>query len=208
MNKDNLHQIFNYYIEKFDFLNSEPHTEYYKWQICKQYPTLMSEALNANDDTFAAKLYEVKKCTRNIIDSYLFKQNSHSVSSYLFLNDPENHYMYKATQCRDFADCVEYYSDWGSGDNIKLDVFYRMMDEMIEEISNCKELLETDKSRFDGRLNLPGGEIHQDINKHILAFDIIYCFSSYNLYGGINYTKRNMKEKKLYLEMVAKKIKH
>lgn len=27
--------------------------------------------------------------------SYLFKQNSHSVSSYLFLNDPENHYMYK-----------------------------------------------------------------------------------------------------------------
>ena len=32
------------------------------------------------------------------LGSHLYKQNSHSVSSYLFLYDPDNYYMYKATQ--------------------------------------------------------------------------------------------------------------
>ena len=29
---------------------------------------------------------------------------------------------------------------------------------------NCKELLDTDRSRFDGRLKLSGGELHPDDN--------------------------------------------
>lgn len=37
-------------------------------------------------------------CERHYHGSHLYRQNSHSVSSYLFLYDPENHYMYKATQ--------------------------------------------------------------------------------------------------------------
>ena len=52
-------------------------------------------------------------------DSYLYKQNSHSVSSYLFLYDPDHHYMYKATQSQIMADCIEFYDDWGTGDNIR-----------------------------------------------------------------------------------------
>lgn len=91
-------------------------------------------------------------------DSYLYKQNSHSVSSYLFLYDPDYHYMYKATQSQIMADCIEFYDDWGSGDNIKLDVYYRMCDEMLAEIKNCPELLATNRSRYDGELQLkPGG---------------------------------------------------
>ncbi len=38
--------------------------------------------------------------------SYRFKQNSHSVSAYLFLYAPETHYMYKASQAAIFADCI------------------------------------------------------------------------------------------------------
>lgn len=259
MNKNNLYQIFQGYIDKFDYFNDETHTEYYKWQICHNFPLLMKNALESTEEDFAKSLYEVKKCTYNIIDSYttpfnglvelsrkdpeivrkmfidlyqddngdlmirmekiadffkraeellgkseysgsyLFKQNSHSVSSYLFLNDPDNHYMYKASHCQAFADCIEFYSDWGSGDNIKLDVYHRMCDEVLQEILNAPELLNTDRSRYDGRLKLLPGELHKDSNKHILLFDIIYCASSYSLYGGINYKKRNAKEKNLYL---------
>lgn len=263
MNLLNLQQIFQHYIERFDLINDKEHMEYYKWQVCHEFPVLMNKALTSDDQDFAAALYDVKKCTYNIIDSYtqpfsglveyakrdpntvrqmltnlysddggnikvqmekicdffkrsnelldkyfpesfLYKQNSHSVSALLFLNDPEHHYMYKATQSQRFADCVEFYDDWGSGDNIKLDVYYRMCDELITAIMGAKELLNTDESRFDGKLKLSGGELHHDNNKHILAFDIIYCCSVYDLFDGITYSRRNMKEKKLYLEEKAK----
>lgn len=259
MNKNNIHQIFQEYIDKFDFLNEEPRIEYYKWQICNEYPILMKKALDSQQDDFPKALYEVKKCTQNLIDSYttpfnglvelsrkepetvqkmfidlytaddgdlsirmekiadffkrseellakseysgsyLFKQNSHSISSYLFLNDPDNHYMYKASQCNAFEDCIEFYDDWGLGDNINLNVFHRMCDEVIQEIKESPELLKIDQSRFDARLKLRPGELHNDINKHILLFDIIYCSGTYSLYDGINYKKRNAKEKNLYL---------
>lgn len=136
--------------------------------------------------------------------SFRYKQNSHSVSSLLFLNDPDHHYMFKASHCQDFADCVEFYDSWGSGDNIKLVVFHRMCDELMDAIKSCPELLETDASRFDGRLKLIGGPLHPDTEKHILAFDIIYCCSTYNLYNKVSYTKRNSKEKELYGAMKTK----
>lgn len=258
MNKENLRQIFSHYIDHFEYLNNSENEEYYKWQVCHEYPILMKKALESDEKDFAKALYEVKKCTFNIIDSYtqpfsglvefakeepetvrrmftdlyaddggdlqiqmnkiadffkksdellnkyfpesfLYKQNSHSVSALLFLNDPDRHYMYKAVQCQRFADCIEFYDDWGTGDNIRIDTFYRMCDELVQEIKGCDELVKTDASRFDGRLKLAGGELHPDAEKHILAFDIIYCCSVYDLFDGISYTRRNMKEKKLYL---------
>ena len=44
---------------------------------------------------------------------YSYKQTARSVSGYLFLYDPDNHYMYKAMQAKLFADCIEFYGDWG-----------------------------------------------------------------------------------------------
>ena len=258
MNQNNLKQIFQHYIDRFEYVNGSDHIEYYKWQVCHEFPVLMKKALASDKEIFAKALNEVKKCTYNIIDSYtqpfhglvefsgkdpeavrqllldlyaddggdvnirmqkiadffkrsnelleehspgsfLHKQNSHSVSALLFLNDPDHHFMYKATQSKRFADCVEFYDDWGTGDNIKLDTYHRMCNELVEEIKNCKELLDTDASRFDGRLKLSGGPLHPDTEKHILAFDLIYCCSVYDLFDGISYTKRNMKEKQLYL---------
>ena len=263
MNTNNLSQIFQHYIDRFEFVNDATHREYYKWQICQEYPVLMKKALEASDDDFSKALSDVRKCTVNIIDSYtqpfaglveyakddsetvrkmfidlyaddggdlkiqmekiadffrrsndlvesnepgtyLHRQNSHSVSAYLFLNDPDHHYMYKATQSKRFADCVEYFDDWGSGDNIKLDCYYRMCDELVSAIRECPELLSTDVSRYDGRLKLAGGDLHPDTEKHILAFDIIYCCSVYDLFDGISFTRRNMKEKQLYLTEKAK----
>ena len=259
MNQNNLRQIFQQYIDRFEYCNTDGRDEYYKWQACHEFPILMKKALSSSDEELSRALYEAKKATYNIIDSYtqpfyglvefakdqpdkvrgiltdlyaddggdlkaqmekiadffkrcdelskdsfLFKQNSHSVSALLFLNDPDHHYMYKATQSKAFADCVEFYDEWGSGDNIKLDVYYRMCDELVSEIKNCKELLDVDASRFDGRLKINGGDLHPDTEKHLLAFDIIYCSTVYDLYGGVSYTKRDMKEKQAFISNKAK----
>ena len=257
MNKKVLNEIFARYIERFEYTNGKDHAEYYKWQVCYEYPKLMQNALAADENSFSKELNKVKKCTFNIIDSYtqpfaglvelakkepatvkqmfidlysddhgnlsiqmkkisdffnrsnkllkecslsgyLYKQNSHSVSSYLFLNDPDNHYMYKAVQSRRFADCIDFYDDWGSGDCIKLDVYNRMCDELVSEIKNNEELLKCAGRRFDGSLKMEGGKLHPDTEFHILAFDIIYCSTVYDLYDGVNYVKRDSKEKIAY----------
>lgn len=131
------------------------------------------------------------------LGSHLYKQNSHSVSAYLFLYDPDNHYMYKASQSKIFADCIEFYEDWGSGDNIKLDLYYKMCDWLVEQILLCPELLKTNESRF----NLPNSnEMFADTNKHMLAFDIIYACSVYDLFDGISFTRPKMREKNLIIE--------
>ncbi len=126
--------------------------------------------------------------------SYRYEQNSHSVSAYLFLYDPDHHYMYKATQAGIFADCIEFYDDWGTGDNIKLDVYYRMCDWIVEQIKSTKELLDTDAGRFA----LPeGNDMFPDTEKHMLTFDLIYCCSVYDLFDGIFFKRPRSKDKQL-----------
>lgn len=257
---DNISQVFAHYIENFVKLNDDEHEEYYKWQVCYEFPELMDNALAASDEDFATELMKARNCTRNIIDSYtqpfaglvelakrepaavkqmlkdlyapdggdidkqmqqieaffdscntlldtyfpgtfLYKPNSHSVSAMLFLYDPDHHYMYKATECKDMADCIGFYDSWGSGDNIKLDVFYRMCDEMLERVKECPELIATDESRFDPAFKkLRDIPLHPDSEKHILLFDMIYCCYAYDLLNTIPFQKPNTKEKKLYIE--------
>ena len=112
--------------------------------------------------------------------------------------------MYKATQSQVMADCIAFYDDWGTGDNIKLDVYYRMCDEILAEMKNCPELLATNKSRYDGNLHLAPGELHPDSELHILLFDIIYCSHVYNLFDGITFARPKSKEKQLIIEQKNK----
>lgn len=136
--------------------------------------------------------------------SYRFKQNSHSVSSYLFLRDPDHHYMFKATQASIMADCIGFQDDWGTGDNIKLDVFYRMCDELLEEVKKNDALISTNESRFDGRFRVKPEDMFPDKEKHLLMFDITYCSSAYHLFEGIAFERPKTKEKQLYAERKKK----
>ncbi len=70
MNKKNLNQIFQHYIEQFDYINNSVNMEFYKWKVCKDFPELMQKALDASNDELADVLKEVKQCTYNIIDGY------------------------------------------------------------------------------------------------------------------------------------------
>lgn len=145
-------------------------------------------------------------CEHLFPNSFMFKNDNHSVTSYLFLYDPDHNYIYKATEARAFADCVEFYEDWGSGDSFKLDVYYRMCDQLVEAIKADEKLLKTDMSRFEGKLRKEPKPLYADPEKHVLAFDIIYCCGRYGLFDGISFERPNTKERQLLKERKEKAL--
>ena len=134
--------------------------------------------------------------------SYLYADDIHSVTGYMFLYDPDHNYLYKASHARIFADCIEFYDDWGSGAYTRLDVYARMCDQVIEAINANEALLATNASRYD----IAPGAMHPDTNKHILLFDIIYCCSTYGLFNGIQFVVPKNKERALMQERKAKAV--
>lgn len=255
MNRDNLQQIINNYIDRFGELNTPPKMEYYKWQIICQFRPMMDAALASPIDEFHARLDTARKLTQNLIDSrilpfrglvefaeeepdtvrnmfrdllqmaeasveqkiaaidsflekshqlrdkhalgsHLYNDDHHSVTGYLFLYEPDHNYLYKATHCREFADCIGFYDDWDYGANTKLDVFYRMCDEVLVAIKENKALMATAKSRFE----IDPEGMHPDKEKHILLFDLIYCCSTYGLFKGTNYVVPTTAERRLIQE--------
>ncbi|MBQ7541607.1 MAG: hypothetical protein IJT44_04880 [Clostridia bacterium] len=137
-------------------------------------------------------------------ESFLYNDDFHSVSGYIFLYDPDHNYLYKYDQAKRFADCIEFMEDWGSGENTRLDIYYRMCDEVVARIKASSELLQTDASRFDTRVFANADRFHPDTEKHILCFDLIYCSTVYGLFHGISFESIPAKERKLFTEKVQK----
>ncbi len=138
--------------------------------------------------------------------SYLYKDDMHSVTTYLFLYDPDHNYIFKSSHALILADCIEFYDDWGSGDSVKLDVYYRMCDQIVSAIKNSPEMMKTDASRFENGLGIDPQTFAQDKEKHILAFDLIYCCSTYGLFSGITFKRPKTKEKQLIQEKKEKAV--
>lgn len=132
--------------------------------------------------------------------SYRFKQDSHAVSAYLFLYAPETHYMFKPAQARIFADCIGFYDDWGTGENIRLSVFYHMCDQAVAAINEDPQLLEVNERRFTGEFQTAKRQMIRDKNRHMLLYDIIYCCSVYDLFDGIRFSKLKSKEKQEFVK--------
>ena len=100
--------------------------------------------------------------------SYLYKDDMHSVTTYLFLYDPDHNYIFKSSHALIFADCIEFYDDWGSGDSVKLDVYYRMCDQIVSAIKNSPEMMKTDASRFENGWGIDPQTFAQDKEKQLI----------------------------------------
>lgn len=255
MNRKSLNQLFNAYIEKFEYLNNDTNCESYKWEAVSKFQSVF----DLDAPNFVAMLKEARDATENIIDSYtqpfgglirfaeikpeevremlrallipdngnlvvrqekintflaacdrlvnqhfpgsfLYKNDQRSAMAYMFFNDPDNHYLYKATEAKYLADCIGFYDDWGSMAEFKLEIFHRFCDELIEEIKAVPELIATHNSRFE-KATKP---MYPDGPLHILAFDIIYCSHTYDLYNGLSFDKVTATERKLYQEKKVK----
>ena len=112
--------------------------------------------------------------------------------------------MYKATQAKSFADCVEFYDDWGPMNDFKIEVFYRMCDMLVDEIKKYPALVETHMSRYENC----DTKLHPDKNLHILAFDIIYSSQVYDFYKGMSIIPITAQARKLHEERALKAKKY
>ena len=161
----------------------------------------MFEGLFSNEGTSQDRISSFLTDSHALRDRYFpgsfrYTNDVHSVTAYLAMYDPDQHYVYKASHARKFADCVEFYDDWGSGDAVKIDVYYRMCDQLVDAIMGYEKLLAVDAKRFTGELGISQDTLHSDTKKHILAFDLIYCYSTYNLFADIMGPRLSASEKR------------
>ena len=118
-------------------------------------------------------------------NSHLYTDTIHSVSAYMFLYDPDHNYLYKFSHGREFATLVEFGDDWGSGKDTKLNIYYRMCDQLVQAMKQDPALMEFNQTRYTRGLAATE-DMHPDFEKHILAFDMIYCTHTYELGNEID----------------------
>lgn len=124
-------------------------------------------------------------CEQQFPKSYLYKNNSHSVTCYLGLYDPTHNYIFKATEAKNFACYVGFSDDWGAGQNFHLDAYYRMCDQLVAVLEEDASFLTKWKAHW---ANLPVKQeaLYSDQQHHLLAYDIIYASTHYKLVPGID----------------------
>ena len=105
-------------------------------------------------------------------NSSVYLQTKEAVLTYLNLWDPDHNYRYKPAPANNWASYMGYI-DWESGQRFSLRKYYRMCDEIQEVVKNHEELLRVHRQRFEN------GEPDYDKEFHILTFDVLYCFWSY-----------------------------
>ena len=125
-----------------------------------------------------------------------FVQDQRSAMLFLFLNSPDDNYLFRYGAAKDFADCVEFRHDWKSGEEFRLDVYYRMCRELVKHIKSNRALLEKNMERY-GYKDVPA---YADECYHLLACDIIYCGIPYDLFEGLNYEKASVKSRRAFIE--------
>ena len=277
MNREQLDKIIRNYIDKYDYLNNEEHSEYYKWIAVRHFQThwninandfgeMFKEALRksanlinnrtvqpSNGITFLCKeengyMEEVRSEFKKLladdngdyvqrlgrIDSFIdningmlqevvpgkwkYDQDRRSVVMYLNFIEPEDNYMFKSTCAKEFADCIEFGDTIGNGQTFSLKNYYRLCDELVDELHNQTELLglldeilvehESDHGHYDMKLK------DLDPSLHILAYDLMYCANTYKLYDGMITKKKSksssmaqrQEEEKQRIEQLTNKI--
>ena len=118
--------------------------------------------------------------------SFRYECTVHTATVLQTLFDPDSSYIVKPTHARKFADCIDFFDDWKSGMNTRLDVYYRMCDEVAAAIEQNEALLKTHMSRYETE---KPDTMHPDEKHHILVFDLIYCCSTYGLFKGITFNR-------------------
>jgi len=111
--------------------------------------------------------------------AFLYRQTLRAAICYLAMGKPSENYVLFWSRANNWANCVEFGEDIGSGGDFSLPVFYRMCDELVAEIQKDPKLQELAVARASS------AGVDLDDGYHLMAYDIIYCASAYNLYIDI-----------------------
>ncbi len=109
---------------------------------------------------------------------FSYKQDRHSASVFLAVNDPEKQFVFRSSDAHLMARYTEFGLKIGSGASFSLPNYYSLCEEIVKALREHERLLEKHFSYFNDKL-------YRDESLHLLAFDIMYCCRTYNYYGGM-----------------------
>ena len=156
----------------------------------------LEKANKSSNEEKQEYIYEFKKDSEELINKYhngswKYAQSMRDIIFYLNMIDPSQNYIYKYSEAKKMADCIEFGDSIGSGNDFKLHIYYKMCDKIKEFVKEDKEFLELHKSYLNELC-------YNDDSLNVLIFNIIYSADTYNLYGNIEIRKRikNTKEER------------
>lgn len=144
-------------------------------------------AVQSNMDSFLNGYEALRQ--KHFPKNWSFKQDRHSASVYLAMNDPEFNYVFKSSEAHLMAKYTSFGFDIGSGARFSLSNYYRLCDEIVEALREHESLLD----KHFGKLK----PIHyRDESLHLLAFDLMYCSRTYGFYKYLKEPQTSPKRKK------------
>lgn len=189
-------------------------TEHHEVEFVRQQFRLLYSEDDGDIDARGERVFAFRdnmnaKIEEKFPGSWKFPQNTFCCIFYLSLWRPEDNYIYRATEAREWADCIEFADDFGSGASFSLKKYYRMCDELRESLQDYPELLDLHQGRFDREAR------GFDDQLHLLAFDIIFCSHYMGFYREcptlgvstkerVRIAKRREEEERLEAEIQAK----
>lgn len=120
---------------------------------------------------------------RHFPANWKYKQDRHAASCYLALYAPGENFIYKYSHAESFARHIEYGKDIGSGVTFSLAHYYEMANAVVEALRYHPTLVE-EHSKF------LGADYYKDDSLHLLAFDIIYCSSTYGFFRNLKHKSK------------------
>ena len=144
---------------------------------------------------------EFKKDSEELINKYYngswkYAQSTRDIIFYLNMIEPSKNYIYKYSVSKKMSDCIEFGGGIESGNDFKLESYYKMCDEIKNFVKENDDFVKLHKSYLNDLC-------YEDESLNILIYDIIYCADTYNLYGNIvikKTVKNTKQERKLEIK--------
>lgn len=121
--------------------------------------------------------------------SWKYPQTVSSAVFFLCLRYPSKNYIYKSREATQWANCIEYGDDFGSGQSFSLAKYYKMCDELLEAVLGNAEIMKLHRERFEKYA------VGFDDECHILVYDIMYCARTYHFYTDGMVSSTSAKER-------------
>ena len=117
----------------------------------------------------------------------IYKQTLSSAIGYLSLVRPKENYYYRPSTADSWAMSIEFSEDFGHNRTFSLRKYYKMCDEILQELKDFPRVLELNQKRVDDL----GITVDDDL--HMLVYDIMLCTDTYHL--DANKEKMTVKER-------------
>ena len=144
-------------------------------------------AIQSNMDNFLNGYEALRQ--KHFPKNWSYKQDRHSASVYLAMNDPGLNYVFKSSEAHLMAKYTSFGFEIGSGARFSLPNYYRLCDDIVNALREHESLLD----KHFGKLK----PLHyRDESLHLLAFDLMYCSRTYGFYKILTDPRTSPKRKR------------